>query len=993
MSESESPQPKLAEEAAFGPPAPAWTAAEAATGPSGVQRMPGGAFVPWNPAQVLALQRTSGNTAVSRMLRKLRPVRRVSRKLSRTLQVARLASAHSPAVRLIQRANPADTRLPVDKPEALGHASTAKAEILNALAALSASPDVARKNIPDLVTAKALTLGPLTPRHDSAVGAPKIDFFTGTLNYSGALTSAETLNYHVPAVRTNVFIRARDHANVDTMLPAAQIADRIVQAMAEVSQTLAGPSGAPARFEVYHSRFNGYWEVAPFAGQATEWNQALDSRGPRSTRARNIFERIYSEDAGFAAAYDANTAGLQERVDRYMGPESLNALNSPRVQSLRDRFRAHPRPVTTTAQYNALKAAVQAGSAGLAPEDRQAISNSNEWRTLIVDHATTAARRDELLAIITNLPAAPPVAAPVVAPVAPVPVAAGAAQAFLDSVTIDGPTAPIAAKGRTETVTLTPKSPAANPGVVVDTRLTVTPAARVAGANTSPVSPFPNAVLSGAPFNVSVHNTGNVKMTAQLDLINNPGGLTAASPAKLDFDVNDNRRANFIADWTTALNFTKAGSFKFFNPSAMPPPTVEYIGGGQSFILWTETRSGDTNPGLSFFAKLGIHRGGAKLEERIDAFPQDQTSSPQFRPNIAAPSPVPVGGDVLDFKYDLLDTDRATVIANKHFPVTVMPETVFAQADAIKAAKDDDAWMHGMGPTELLGLLTAKGGREAKLADAIGGPNPIVELKPFTLRHDSAAFVASAMGAAGEAAFFEGTAYGPHPDPNTTIDSPSRGAYARRNKLFLNRTTDVAAGTKRTDAVMVTNAIHEGTHAVDEWDVRTPEEDYKSEFRAYWNEGRFGPPDVQIPPPGPNSLATTIDPTMSPPGPKSPRARAIFTHVYGSYTFVRTAYDSNKNGFREMADNYTHPEGLNLNFSPGLDALHQKLRLYTPATFAALETTVKGFMGIGAAPPTGVLSATEQSEIQNERSWGLLLNRVVTTPAHRTSLATTLKIP
>ena len=127
-----------------------------------------------------------------------------------------------------------------------------------------------------------------------------------------------------------------------------------------------------------------------------------------------------------------------------------------------------------------------------------------------------------------------------------------------------------------------------------------------------------------------------------------------------------------------------------------------------------------------------------------------------------------------------------------------------------------------------------------------------------------------AGGMVGEAAFFEGTdgaSTGPHPDPNTTIDSPARPAYARRNKLFLNRTTDVAAGTKRTNAEMVTNAIHEGTHAVDEWDVRTPEEDYKSEFRAYWNEGRFGPPDVQIPvPPGPNNLPSTIDLTMAPPG-------------------------------------------------------------------------------------------------------------------------------
>ena len=323
-----------------------------------------------------------------------------------------------------------------------------------------------------------------------------------------------------------------------------------------------------------------------------------------------------------------------------------------------------------------------------------------------------------------------------------------------------------------------------------------------------------------------------------------------------------------------------------------------------------------------------------------------------------------------------------------------MPEPVFTQADAELAAMDDNTWMHGMGPTELLGLLTAKGGRDAKLADAIGGPNPIVVVKPFTLRHDSKAFVTSAMQAtSGKVAFFEGTTYVPFPDPNTIVRAPSLPAYSRPNQLFLNRTTDVFAGTKRTDAEMVENAIHEGTHAVDEWDVRTPAEDYKSEFRAYWNEGRFGPPDVQIPPPGPGVFPSTIDLTMPPPGPKSPRAREIFNHVFNSYPRLREAYDKNEDGFREMADNYTHPEGLNLNFSPGLDALHLKIRTYTPGTFPALHTTVKGFFGIGVAPPTGVLSADEQAEIQRERSWGLLIGRVVTNPAHRTALAATLRLP
>jgi hypothetical protein len=970
--EPETPQPKAAEQAAFSTPA-LGVAPVAVPAPG-----PGRAL---RAGEVLALQRASGNQAVNRVLDQ-RAVARAVRKL---------ASVRSTAVRLIQRSNPADTRLPLNQPEAIGHASAAKADILAALASLSASPDLSKKNIPDLVASAGLKLAPLTPRHDTPVGAAALKFFTGSTAYAGTFTSADTLTYHVGSPRTNVFIRARDHVNVDTMLPAATIAERIVQALSEVSQTLAGAPGPPGTFQTYRGKFNGYWDVAPFSGQATEFKDALDSRGPRTERARNIFERIESEDAAFKAAYDANAGGIKERVDSMTGPDALNALNSPRVQALRAKFYAHPKPVVTLAQYNALKADVTAGVAGLKAEDQEAISKSNQWRELIVDQATTPARRDELLAIITNVPAAAAPPPPPIPP-PPAPVAAGPAQAFLNSVTIDAPAAPVPASARTETVILTPRSPAPNPGVVVDTRFTVTPAARVVPPNVSPASPFPAGAAAGTPFGAEVRNTGNIVMQAELELINNPAGLVPAGPIKKNFAVNDDRRASFIANWSTGLNFTKQGNFVFFNPAM--PPVVNYIGGSQEFIMWTELKGGATNPGLSFFSKVGVHRGGAKLAESIDAFPQDQGQSPEFRPVVAAPVPAPIGADPLEVKYDLLDTDRATVLKNKVVPVPVMPEAVYAQAAAEAAATADDAWMHDPSPAGLLGQLTAKGGPSAKLAAAIAPPNPIVELKPITIRHDSAAYVTAAMGMAGNAAWFEGTMYGAFPDPNTRLDSPARPAYALKNRLFLNRTTDVATGAKRPDAEIVIDAIHEGTHAVDEWDVRTPAEDYRSEFRAYWNEGRFGPPNVQICPVGAvDCFDSTIDDTMPAPGPKSPRAREIFKHLYNSYDYVRTAYDNDTSGFRAMVDNYTHPEGLNLNFSRGLDALQGELRKYTAATFPALFTTVKGFMGIGPPPPAGVLSADEQTEVASQRSWDLLINRVVTVAAHRTSLKTTLKIP
>ena len=408
MLETESPQPKIADEAAFGPPALTWAAVAAPL------RRPAGPSFPLNPEQVLALQRTSGNTAVNRLLRKLRPARRVGRALSR---VANFTSAHSPAVRLIQRSNPADKRLPADKPEALAHANTAKVEILAALGSLSASPDVARKNIPDLVAAKGLTLGPLTPRHDSPVAGATINFFTGTVDYTGTATSADTLTHHVPAVRTNVFIRARDHANVDTMLPRS--ADRRPDRAGD-GRGLADdgrPVGRPRQLRclprqvqrLLGGRAAWGWPpsgIRPSTAAAPGRRGRAEHLPAHLLRGRRLRHRLRRQHGR-----------IQERVDRYMGPDSLNALNSPRVQALRERFRAHPRPAATTAQYNALKADVQAGAAGLQPEDREAISKSSQWGSFLIDHASTAARRDELRSIITTVPAAPP--APVVPPVAP----------------------------------------------------------------------------------------------------------------------------------------------------------------------------------------------------------------------------------------------------------------------------------------------------------------------------------------------------------------------------------------------------------------------------------------------------------------------------------------------------------------------------------------------------------------------------------------------
>src|SRR5262249_34864674 len=112
------------------------------------------------------------------------------------------------------------------------------------------------------------------------------------------------------------------------------------------------------------------------------------------------------------------------------------------------------------------------------------------------------------------------------------------------------------------------------------------------------------------------------------------------------------------------------------------------------------------------------------------------------------------------------------------------------------------------------------------------------------------------------------------------------------NFILLSRTPDVSGGQpKRPDSEVQEAAVHEGTHAMDKVPKTTPWERSPTEFRAYWNDGRFGAPDKPT-----DRYAAVVDPTMQPPGPKSPRANKIFRLMYDDpvlYDFCKPNYDAN----------------------------------------------------------------------------------------------------
>lgn len=903
---------------------------------------------------------------------------------------------------VVQRANAADIRLPRDQAEALAYAAQSGTDINAANARLASAPERARGNVPLMIAHLGLRVEPLTPRHDSPVGRPTINFFASVGGYGTSIVLAQTVSHQIDSGRTAVRVRARDHVNIDNPLPGPEVENRLVQGVSEVAHTAALP-GAPSAFELYRAQFNSMWNTSAFAGLSTAFEPTLDSRGPRNPRARAIFQRIYTEaSTTLKMAYDLNVGDLRTRIDTYSGPEGLNLLNSPRIQGLAAVFSSASAPVPA-AQYPAFKTAVQNAAIVLDPDDRQAIQTSNDWEKLINRYLTIDAQRQEIRVVIatTTVPAPAPTSPPAPGPSGPA-TGGSATQQFINGIRIDGPTAPVPANQREETVPVTPRSTTPNPGVSVDTRFTVTPAARLRGANTSPTTPWPAGAPSGVSFSPVITNTGTVTMNAHLDLLNLTSGVARTTPlSDLTFTVQDNRQANFIASWFAAVSFNNGSGQDWFSPGK----TVRYRGGTQNFAVGAFLPAGSTNPGLNLFVRARIKRGATVVfpAPPLAQFPPDQARIPTFSMPLTAPAVIPAGGDPLAFEVELLGADRSTVLSTKTVAITVLPEATYTQSAAHTAAAADNAHFHDTSATGLLGIMTARGSVAANVAAAITAGR--ITLRPLTVRHDSAAYVTAKTGAPNPAmvGYFIGTNYTlPASDPNSFAGVAGAAAFSiggASGNIVINRTTDVVASTRRPNDEIIMLAVHEAVHALD---IRpgagTDIERYKTEFRAYWMDGRYGPPErgTCTPGDGPQCRNTAMNPSMTPPGPKSPRARAIFDGLYGSvtYPFVKPAYDNNTGGFRDEIDNYLVPDGINLIVSLRLEELRRIIAAGV-GLFPSFRNKVKAFMGIGPPPaaPGGVLTSDERGAIARSRAWRALVESSVSNAAQRRLIKTDLGIP
>jgi hypothetical protein len=257
-------------------------------------------------------------------------------------------------------------------------------------------------------------------------------------------------------------------------------------------------------------------------------------------------------------------------------------------------------------------------------------------------------------------------------------------------------------------------------------------------------------------------------------------------------------------------------------------------------------------------------------------------------------------------------------------------------------------------------------------------------------RHDSAAYVTAANGGTpdpSQSAYVISTPpYAPFPDPNTLVIGTGAGGWTigghppySGSFILLSRTPDVTLGVpRRDDSELQIYAVHEASHAMDRNVGAGPFESYKTEFRAYWMDGRFGDPAVATSGEPAEFDANLTDGSGGAVtiGPKSARANAIFRLQYNDpilYSYCRPNYDQNTNHFREQVDSYLVPDGINLNLSERVEALRALFAagVSIGTGFAVFRTQVQGFFGIAPAPAPsgGALSAPDIAYIRGSRAW------------------------
>lgn len=741
----------------------------------------------------------------------------------------------------------------------------------------------------------------------------------------------------------------------------------------------------------YRTAFNARWNVAPYSAESTEFDPALTSKGPRNPRAYKIFQSLYADPAT-KLAYDTNTPpGFRAMCDTLNSPDGANLIASPRLQELRAALTggriAAPVAGTADPAYVTLVTAVRPKATALDAADRSEVDLQHQWR-LIVDDAVrgttpaiTAAVRADLWSVVSSsFPPAPAVPPALPAPAEPAPAVNAAQKTFLDHITITAPS-PQDAESDRHPVTFSIKSTVPNPGLAARRHIVVGPAANVpegsddetawpAGvdkldhtAKINPENPVP-----GTPL----------KVTARLTMP--PVAPADFAEKKHDVEVNDKR-----VHWVTThfepgviavremdkIHVAAGNKFKFF-------------GGQLPLRLSGRFKAGGTNPGLALSVEGEVKQAGAVVKTLTrQVFPEHaaQTNLPDVI--LVEPTPPPAAPQAIEVALRVFQGTGAGVLIYTPPPLAFQAEAgapPVVGGDAGILAADNAMLNQPIGTAgsflhEMKATAPSPTSAQARVADAVA--TGALKVQACMRRSDSAAWL-TAQGKAVDQNI--AWAMGQIDDAHTMIDPRSGQAgwhWPKFNDtVFLNVTLDTHTGTKRPRADLFGLLAHEGIHAADRpAGAGDRFGAYEEEFRAYWIEGTGA------------GKSTGYDASLPYPGPKSPRAREIFNHLYynPTYKFVRLDYDANTDGFRDKCDRYFMPDGVNLTLSGELTALRQEIEAYAGVDFPAKKAAVTAKLAACAAG--------DKHEVEANRAWRDLVEQKFPVAGERTQIKTVLGIP
>ncbi len=604
-------------------------------------------------------------------------------------------------------------------------------------------------------------------------------------------------------------------------------------------------------------------------------------------------------------------------------------------------------------------------------------------------------------------------------------------QIFVDNMTLNASSLAITSEDEVTDMELFGKSTRDEAGLALKTRVVIDNPAKHRGGSGDTMLSWPATSATGnihKPRVTTGTGKGSTVYNATLTL-NYPDGTPivrtgGAAIPPVSITITDNRYGAFVSNMTANLfQFFVGGQGKWFKPGAK----VNYTGGQGPL---------DINPTFDFIPKLGasfsLPNGLAVFSEGTvtqngstigkvgpKQFPPRSSNSYLGQVIAVGPKAPPAAdamvvsvnfregtgtGPVFHTRTEAFNIDQSVADAAG----TTMPAQLTALSAQLAADKKALNSVTPVPPIPASGAGTILDEmihhgtpQSARIAQTILAGT--ISLDPMIIRPDSAAFMAAQVAgghnrwkatSATHAVF----ALGDKPldvapvsnPPNTIEESANVNAIqwpeARfKTTLHIHLTTSLNPLIQRTNFTSIVQTIvHEALHMVDIRPGSNSDiEKYKTEFRAYWMDGRR------------DKFSTRFDPTMDSLGPKSEKARAIFKHLYYSttYKYVKTAYDDNTNGFRDQVNAFIIPDGINLLVSQKLEDIRAAIAGFGATYGAAQQTKIKDLYNGNAAAVIISATAEDKREISGNRYWRTLVESKGFSPADLALIKKDLNIP